>query len=73
MSLRNGDTVRFPPGSKLYELLELWADLTGRVAAVDEDGSMIAVDYPPPFGTRPTKTALRDDWPAADFTGLRLA
>ncbi|RYC28998.1 hypothetical protein D3273_26245 [Lichenibacterium minor] len=23
--------------------------------------------------TRPTKTALRDDWPAADFTGLRLA
>ncbi len=29
--------------------------------------------YMQDFGTHPTKAALRDDWPAADLTGLRLA
>ena len=40
--------MRLRPGSELYELLEPWADLTGRVAGVYDDGERISVDYPAP-------------------------
>ena len=49
MGHKIGDAVRLRPGSELYELLEPWADLTGRVAGVYDDGARIAVDYPAPF------------------------
>lgn len=61
MDLRAGDPVRLRAGSDLQELLEPWADLTGRVAGVSADGAMIAVDYPPPFA------AYTSAVPAAEF------
>ena len=61
MDFRTGDAVRLRPGSDLYELLEAWADLTGRVAGVYDGGAMIAVDYPPPFA------AYTSSVPAIDF------
>ena len=49
MGHKIGDAVRLRPGSELFELLEPWADLTGRVAGVYDDGERIAVEYPAPF------------------------
>ena len=49
MGHKIGDAVRLRAGSELFEMLEPWADLTGRVAGVYDDGARIAVDYPPPF------------------------
>ena len=49
MGHKIGDAVRLRPGSDLHELLEPWADLTGRVAGVYDDCARIAVDYPAPF------------------------
>ena len=61
MSFRTGDAVRLRPGSDLYELLDAWADLTGRVAGVYDAGAMISVDYPPPFA------AYTSSVPATEF------
>ena len=61
MSFRTGDAVRLRPGSELHELLGAWADLTGRVAGVYDAGTMICVDYPPPFA------AYTSSVPATDF------
>lgn len=61
MDLRTGDPVRLKAGSDLWDLLEPWADLTGRVAGVYAGGTMIAVDYPAPF------EAYTSAVPAADF------
>ncbi len=61
MGHRIGDAVRLRPGSDLHDLLEPWAELTGRVAGVYDDGAMVAVDYPPPFA------AYTSSMPAAEF------
>ncbi|MGI3903914.1 MAG: hypothetical protein ACRYGP_28925 [Janthinobacterium lividum] len=61
MRFRTGDAVRLRPGSDLHELFEAWAELTGRVAGVYDAGTMISVDYPPPFA------AYTSSVPATDF------
>ena len=69
MTFAKGDPVRLRPGSELYELLEPWAELTGQVAAVYDDGATIAVDYPPPFEAHtssvPAKEFVPDRSPAS--------